>query len=169
MGGKTAPPENWRDNSVRVGVLLYRGDGTNINFAATDAEGAPLNIQDLHFLRVGFYASLFYQDLNVFGAYLKGTDQLQMLDPASNAGLGLVQADYRAWFVQADYVFYPWLQGSGRYESLRPADPAAAIVKRGVATLNALIRANVKAILEYQRDLSEGQNNSLNLLVRFAF
>lgn len=52
---------------------------------------------------------------------------------------------------------------------MTPADPAAAIVKRGVATVNALIRANVKAMVEYQRDLNEGQNHSLNLLVRFAF
>jgi hypothetical protein len=80
-----------------------------------------------------------------------------------------VQANSRAWFVQADYVFYPWLQGTGRYETVKPGDPAAPIVKRGVATLNALIRANVKAILEYQRDLDQGQNHSLNLLVRFAF
>ena len=168
-GGKAPPAENWRDNSLRIGAFVYRGDGTNINFASTDVQGDPLNIQDLHFLRVGFYASVYFQDLNVFGAYLHGTDQLQLLDPTSNEGLGLVQADSRAWFVQADYVFYPWLQGSGRYETVTPADPAAAIVKRGVATLNALIRANVKAMVEYQRDLNEGQNHSLNLLVRFAF
>jgi hypothetical protein len=38
-----------------------------------------------------------------------------------------------------------------------------------VLNLSALIRANVKAMLEYQRDLREGTNHSLNALVRFAF
>jgi hypothetical protein len=168
-GGKAPPAENWRDNSARVGLFVYRGDGTNINFASTDADGNPLNIQDLHFLRVGVYASVCYQDLNVFGAYMHGTDQLQRLDAAGVLDLGSLQADSRAWFVQADYVFYPWLQGTGRYETVKPGDPAAPVVKRGVATLSALVRANVKAMLEYQRDLEEGQNHSLNLLFRFAF
>ena len=35
--------------------------------------------------------------------------------------------------------------------------------------VSALIRANVKAMVEYQRDLREGENHSLNVLLRFAF
>jgi hypothetical protein len=169
LGGKEPPSENWRDDSVRVGVLVYRGDGTNINFASTDLAGNALNIQDQHFLRYGFYASLFVRDLNVFGAFLHGTDQLQLVDPTSNASLGLTQADYHAWFLQADYVIYPWLQGTGRFETVTPGDPAMPSLRTGVLNLSALIRANVKAMLEYQRDLREGTNHSLNALVRFAF
>jgi hypothetical protein len=169
MGGKEPPAENWRDNSLRVGALIYRGDGTSINFASTDLEGNPLNIQDLHFLRYGLYASLFVQDLNVSGALLHGTDQLQLFAPVSGGSLGIIQPDYRAWFVQADYVFYPWLQGTFRYETVKPFDATVLSLRTGVWNASALIRANVKAMIEYQRDLREGRNHSLNGLVRFAF
>jgi hypothetical protein len=33
LGGKAPPAQNWRDDSVRVGAFVYRGDGSNINFA----------------------------------------------------------------------------------------------------------------------------------------
>jgi hypothetical protein len=109
------------------------------------------------------------QDLNVFGAILHGTDQLQLFEPVSGGSLGIIQPDYRAWFVQADYVFYPWLQGTFRYETVKPFDPTVLSLRTGVWNASALIRANVKAIIEYQRDLREGRNHSLNGLVRFAF
>ncbi len=169
LGDKTPPSENWRDNSLRVGAFVYRGDGTNINFPSSDLFGNPLNIQDQHFLRVGFYGSVFFQDLNVFGAFLHGTDQLHLFDPGTSAELGVTQPDYRAWFVQADYVIYPWLQGTGRFEDVKPGDPTVATLRTGVFNLSALIRANVKAMIEYQRDLREGHQHSLNGLVRFAF
>jgi hypothetical protein len=35
--------------------------------------------------------------------------------------------------------------------------------------VSALIRANIKAMVEYHRDLREGRNYSLNMLLRFAF
>jgi len=169
LGSGQPPAENWREKSLRVGALVYRGDATNINFPSIDAAGNPLNIQDRHFLRYGVYASLFFQDLNVFGAFLHGTDQLQLFDPATSDTLGLLQPDFRAWFVQTDYVFYPWLQGTFRYETVTPPDPSVASLRTGVWNASALIRANIKAMLEYQRDLREGRNHSLNALVRFAF
>jgi hypothetical protein len=42
-------------------------------------------------------------------------------------------------------------------------------LRAAVANVSALVRANVKAMVEYQRDLREGQNNSLNGLLRFGF
>jgi hypothetical protein len=167
-GGAPVPDKNWRDNSLRVGAFTYRGDGSNIDFGLTSEEGTPQNLRDLHFLRTGVYATVYYQDLNVFGAYLHGTDSLQLFDEAGPLG-GVFEPDYHAWFVQADYLFYPWLQGSGRYETLTPGDRNVPMLKTGVLSLSALIRANVKAMIEYQRDLRQGQNHSLNALVRFAF
>jgi len=164
-GNAAIPDKNWRDNSVRVGVFAYRGDGSNIDFPS-DTEGQT--IQDLHFLRTGVYVSAFYQDLNVFGAYLHGTDSLQLF--ADGAPLGAIfEPDYKAWFTQADYLIYPWLQGTFRYEMLTPGDRTVPALKTGVFNVSALIRANVKAMLEYQRDLRQGENHSLNGLVRFAF
>jgi hypothetical protein len=43
------------------------------------------------------------------------------------------------------------------------------MLKTGVFNVSALIRANVKAMLEYARDLRQGENHSLVGTVRFAF
>ncbi len=168
MGGKDIPDKNWRDNSLRLGVFTYRGDGSHIDFPMEDGM-ATRNIQDDHFLRTGVYASLFCQDLNIFGVYLHGTDSLSMFDAESAALLSAIKPDWHAWFTQADYVVYPWLQAGFRYETVTPADRSVMSLRTGVFNLSALIRANVKAMVEYQRDLREGENHSLNALLRFAF
>jgi hypothetical protein len=128
-----------------------------------------VTIEDSHFLRTGIYASLFYQDLNVFGAFLRGTDTLNVTDTETGTLLHAIEPNYHAWFTQADYMIYPWLQASGRYETLTPADPDVLSVRIGTLTLSALVRANVKVMVEYQRDLQQGVNHSLNMLFRFGF
>jgi hypothetical protein len=167
-GGAPIPDKNWRDNSVRVGVFIYRGDGSGIDSTFTAEDGTTQALQDLHFLRTGVYASAFYQDLNVFGEYLHGIDTLQLfadgepLEPE-------FERSYSVWFTQADYLVYPWLQGTFRYEMLTPGDRTVPTLKTGVFDVSALIRANVKAMLEYQRNLRQGENHSWIGLVRFAF
>jgi hypothetical protein len=168
-GGQPVPDRNWRDNSLRLGVFTYRGDGSGIDFPTETSDGLHANIQDAHFLRTGVYASLYYQDLNVFGAYLRGTDSLQVSEPATASLLNSVEPSFHAWFTQADYMIYPWLQATGRYETVTPADTAVPSLRTAVFTLSALVRANVKAMVEYQRDLREGDNHSLNAILRFAF
>jgi hypothetical protein len=168
-GGKPVPDKNWRDNSLRLGVFTYRGDASNIPFVVTTDGGTEANIQDNHFLRTGFYASLFYQDLNVFGAYVHGSDSLSPFDAESAALLNPLTADYHAEFVQADYMIYPWLQAAARYETVTPGDLTVQSLKIGVFNVSALVRANVKAMFEYQRDVRVGENHSLNALLRFAF
>jgi hypothetical protein len=123
----------------------------------------------VHFLRTGIYASVFYQDLNVFGVYLHGTDSLSVFDATTSALINAIEPDYHAWFTQADYVIYPWLQAGFRYETVTPADRSVPSLRAAVVNVSALVRANVKAMVEYQRDLREGQNNSLNGLLRFGF
>jgi len=168
-GGKPVPDKNWRDNSLRVGAFTYRGDASSIPFALTTESDAKVNVEDSHFLRTGFYASVFYQDLNVFGVFMHGTDTLNTTDAATGLLLHAIEPDFHAWFTQADYMIYPWLQASGRYETLTPADPTVQSVRIGTLNASALVRANVKLMLEYQRDLRQGDNHSLNGLVRFAF
>ena len=58
-------------------VRLPRATAADIDFPFTLDDGTAINIQDAHFLRTGFYASCYVRDLNVFGAYLHGTDTLQ--------------------------------------------------------------------------------------------
>jgi len=168
-GGQPVPDKNWRDNSLRLGVFAYRGDASSIPFALETDDGTKVNVEDSHFLRTGFYASVFYQDLNVFGVYLRGTDTLTTTDATTGMLLHAIEPDYHVWFTQADYMIYPWLQASGRYETVTPADPDVPSVRIGTFNVSALVRANVKAMVEYQRDLRQGDNHSLNVLLRFGF
>ena len=168
-GDKETPAQNWRDDSFRVGAFFYRGNGAGVNLASTTDAGLDVNVQDAHFLRTGFFASVYFKDLNVFGGFLRGSDTLRQLDPASGDFLQETTPDYHAWFAQADYVFYPWLHGAMRYETVTPGDRRLQSPRTGTANVSALIRANVKAMLEYQRDLRQSENHSLNAIVRFAF
>ena len=168
-GGKPVPDKNWRDDSLRVGAFVYRGDASGIPFALSTDAGAKVNVEDSHFLRTGLYASVYYGDLNVFGAYLHGSDALNTTDAATGVLIQMTEPDYHAWFTQADYMIYPWLQASARYETLTPADLTVQSVRIGTFNASALVRANVKLMAEYQRDLRAGDNHSLNVLLRFAF
>ncbi len=167
-GEKEIPAENWRDDSLRLGAFVYRGDGAGIDFPFTQDNGEPGNIQDDHFLRVGFFASWYLRDLNVFTTFVHGSDSLNMFD-ANGTLTSTLNTPYNAWFAEADYVFYPWLHGAFRYETVFNGDSSVPSLRTIVADVSALIRANVKAMLEYQQDVRQGENHSVNAIVRFAF
>ena len=169
MGGKEAPDKNWRDDSFRLGAFAYRGNASTVNFPLIDDAGTTINVRDNHFLRTGFFASVYWRDLNVFGAYVQGKDTLEQFDAESGSLLAQIEPTYHSWFVQADYVFYPWLHGAARYEEVTPGDRSVQSTRIGVFNVSGLIRANIKAIAEYQRDMREGANHSLNAILRFAF
>jgi hypothetical protein len=168
-GGKPIPEKNWQDNSLRLGAFVYRGNAGAVSYPLVDEAGGTIDVSDVHFTRVGFFASWYLYNLNVFGAYLHGTDTLRQQDPDTGAFLAETAPDYHDWFVQADYMFYPWLLGAVRYETLTPGDRSVGNLEILTANASALIRANIKAMLEYQRDLKEGDNHSLDALIRFAF
>jgi len=169
LGGRTAPEKNWRDDSFRIGAFVYHGNASGVNFPLEDETGATINVQDDHFLRTGFFASAYWRDLNLFGAYVHGTDTLRQFDGTSGDFLAEIEPTYNSWFVQADYVFYPWLHGAARYETVTPGDRSVPSTRTGVFNVSGLIRANIKAIAEYQRDLREGENHSFDVILRFAF
>jgi hypothetical protein len=168
-GDGYAPSEkNWQERSLRLGLFAYRGDGTGIFVPV--AEGDRV-LEDRTFVRSGFDANLFFQDLNVIGGFVRGRDTLaeylQRGDVRSPRGQG--DFTYHTWFAEGDYVVMPWLHGATRYEWLRPAREGEPDFKRIIPNLTALIRANVKAYLEYQRDLGASDNYLLEAALRFAF
>jgi hypothetical protein len=169
LGGKEAPDKNWRDDSLRLGAFAYHGNAGGVTFPLTDEAGTAINVQDAHFLRTGFFASAYWRDLNVFGAYVHGKDRLRQYDGTSGDFLTEIEPTYDSWFVQADYVVYPWLLAAARYETVTPGDSTVQSLRTGVFSVSGLIRANVKAMVEYQRDLREGKNHSLDVVLRFAF
>jgi hypothetical protein len=140
-----------------------------VDFPLTDEAGAAINEQDARFLRTGFFASAYWRDLNLFGAYVHGKDTLRQYDGASGDFLTEIEPTYDSWFLQADYVVYPWLLAAARYETVTPGDPSVPSLRTGVFSVSGLVRANVKAMVEYQRDLREGANHSLDVVLRFAF
>ncbi|MGE5233183.1 MAG: hypothetical protein ACM3OB_03660 [Acidobacteriota bacterium] len=166
--GVTVPAENWRERSMRVGAFGYRGDGSNVPFDLTDDAGGSFTVEDRTFDRYGLYLSWYFDDLNVFGVVMRGTDRLRVTDLGAGS-ISNIDPNYDAWFVQADYVIKPPIQASLRYEQLRPGDPAAPTQKVANANLSFLVRANIKAMLEYNRDLNDSQNYQLSTVLRFAF
>lgn len=171
--GKNLPPENWRENSVRVGVLGYHGNGRDVSttFFVDPTVPDPIpafDVVDRRYDRVGLYVSWFWRDLNVFGAYVHGKDELTVtdLEAATDKKIG---PTYSSWFVQADYVIKPPFQVSLRYEDLNPGDPTAPAIRFANANFSYLMVANIKLMLEYQRDLEESKNYNLAAVLRFAF
>lgn len=167
--GVTIPPENWREKSFRLGAFGYTGNGTDIPFDVADEAGNPFKMQDVRYNRIGGFASWYWRDLNVFGVFLHGTDKLQLLDSEDLSLISENKRDYDAWFAQGDYVIKPPFQTSLRYEHVRVADPAAPPIKIFNANFSFLIRANIKAMLEYNRDLQNSGNYALATVLRFAY
>lgn len=178
--GYVASDKNWREKSLRVAVFGYRGDGKGI-FVPVEAHGGqdpmgaqalPRVLEDRAFSRIGFDASVYFQDLNVIAGYVRGRDTLaEYVDVGGGARTFDQQGSftYHTWFAEGDYVLMPWLHGALRYEWLQPAREGASDFKRIVPNLTALIRANVKAFIEYQRDLGDSDNYLVLANVRFAF
>jgi hypothetical protein len=167
--GVKLPPENWRETSLRVGVFGYTGNGSGVDFDVADAEGNAFKMQDLRYDRIGLYASWLFGDLNLFGVAMHGSDNLQLRDGDSGAVINEQKRTYDAWFAQADYVIVPPFQVSARYENLRPADPSVKTIQTANLNLSVLVRANIKLMLEYHRDLHDAQNYTLATVLRFAY
>ena len=56
--GVKLPPENWREKSLRVGVFGYSGNGKDVDFDVTDADGNRLQDAGPLVRAVGLFASL---------------------------------------------------------------------------------------------------------------
>ena len=167
--GVKLPPENWRETSLRVGLFGYTGNGTDVDFDVTDGKGNAFKMQDRRYDRVGVYASWLFGDLNLFGVAMHGRDRLELRDAGTGEVVDTTRRTYDVWFAQADYVIVPPFQVSARYESLRPADPAAESIRFLNANFSYLVRANIKLMLEYRRDLHDSQNYTIATVLRFAY
>jgi hypothetical protein len=163
------PPENWEETSFRLGFFGYGGNGSGVNYEVTDPSGAIFNEQDASFQRYGIYGSVYLGPLNVFGGYLQGKDKLELFDPGTEELFATKNPIYKAWFVQADYVFVPPFQASMRYQQLQPGDPTAPLTKILTANLSFLAYANVKLLVEYNDDLVNSKNYTISTVLRAAF
>jgi hypothetical protein len=167
--GVQLPSENWREKSLRVGLFGYHGDGTGTDFELQAEDGTALLQQDRTFDREGLYFSWYLGDLNLFGVCMQGKDHLRTVDAETGDRLGDISPTYDSWFLQGDYVIRPPFQVSLRYEELRPGDRSVDKIKFLNTDFTYLIRANIKAMIEYRRDLQDTQNYQLAGVLRFAY
>lgn len=196
--------KNWRETSFRVGVFAYQGDGSDIFLPVADEHGEeeagheesvagllavagrlddehepePAFLEDESFRRLGVDFNWFYKDLNVFGAWVEGEDDLRAFaaddhdpeEPGEFLDHESGTFTYRAWFVEADAVVrYPWLHGALRYENVDFPNPEADNFERATLSVTGLVRANAKLTLELTRDLNEAKNYSAWLGFGLAF
>lgn len=161
--GYVASDKNWSELSLQLGTFVYQGFGRNI-FFPSDEEGNLL--EDRNFTRFGLDANLYLNDLNMVVGYTHGRDEIaEYVDSAPDVNT----YTYNTWFLEGDYVLLPWLHPGVRYEWLDPADSEAPNFQRVVPTVSALIRANVKASVEYQRNTGASDDYALNGMLRVLF
>lgn len=131
------PSRPWRDDSIQLGAFGYLGSSK-----FPGAGDTPVTLQD-RFFHLGLDFNAWLHDLNVFGAFVAGRHTQLTQD----VGLGS-RWIYLA-LVQADYVLYPWLVGSLRFEWSDDARYLTYSMDHPrwhlMPGLSALIRANVKA------------------------
>jgi hypothetical protein len=179
--GVQLPPENWRENSFRLGVLALKGNATGVDFLAADANGLvadpndeganPYHLQDTSYTRTGLFASWTFSDLNVFGVYLNGKDTLELRSSDNLTLVSTSDRTYKAYFVQADYVLAPPFHVSVRYERLTPGDTTVQPLKVANLNFTYLAAANVKFMVEYNKSDQSGvgTNKAINTIIRAAF
>lgn len=165
MGGAGAEPvetENWIDNSLKLSLFGYFGNGEDIQYSIGTQ---PALLEDISFNRIGFDASMYIGNLNVFGTILSGSDVLREGGDSSTDRT----FSYSAMFVEANYVIKPWIIGVLRYETLTPASDHAESYEMLIPNLTLLLRANVKFIMEFQQNMVNKDNYTFMAGVDFAF
>lgn len=181
-------PENWREMSVRLGLFGYEGDGEGILFGGSGHHANEL-IEDRDFSRLGVDVNAYIGDVNLVFGYVDGEDAIRVFEVAEDdhgddhaepgddhaePGEIVFVADhdfeYKAMFGEADVVIFPWLHGAVRYEWLEPSRSNRDDFERFVVNLTALVRANVKALVEYRKDIGGDREDDYEVkaVLRFA-
>ncbi|MHB8875651.1 MAG: hypothetical protein ACYC8T_18350 [Myxococcaceae bacterium] len=126
VGGATES-DPWREKSVQVGAFGYLGQSTLGDRA--------LATQEDHFWLAGGDVNVLFGDANLMVAYSNGVFRRPLLaDPGRSM---------RSWqlFSQLDYVLYPWLIPTARYEHQSVGGVASDRISGGAYVL---ARAHVR-------------------------
>jgi hypothetical protein len=150
-GGDSESNKNWAERSVSIAVFGYRGVVLD-----EEAYGA----EELEIRRFGSDVSWYWNDLNLYGGYLHGRDDLLGED-------GVVVVDFDMFFVEADYVVWPWLIGVVRYEQADPQN--LDTIRRVVPHVTALHRANIKLQVETRLDPDDVNFDNVLFGVDFGY
>ena len=132
--------DNWVDNAITIGQFGYFGTSTVNRGAAA----AYLNA----FRRLGLDFRVNFSNLDLYGAYVAGTDKSPATTITGTARGTIGAVDSSSWFVEADYVFYPWLHGAARYEEVDYDKGFSSDTSDFVLSLLIWPRANIRLTLE---------------------
>jgi hypothetical protein len=132
----------WVDNSVTVGILGYTGKATYENDVGSEYDDKVTYL-------IG-HVSAWVGNLNLLGAYTS-----QKNDNPSGDGQDL---DTKAWFIEGDYVLYPWLIPILRYENTKRG--SADAVRMIIPAVSVLARANIRFYVEGQIRLDDAGKNA---------
>lgn len=153
--------ENWVDNSLRIGTFGFRGQ----------SQGGESFRDPEDFTRYGVDFDLWFEDLNLFGAALWGKHE-------RGSGDELLEFDMRTWFIEADYVWKPWVIPAIRYEVAEfdpvtvaglPEDQSLPRIERLVPSVTMLLRANMRFTIEGNKHLNNVANDLVRFDIDFAF
>jgi len=145
--------ENWVDNSFQIGLFGYKGAKKTVGY-----DIPPV----LDFYRIGSDFNLNFRNLNLFGGFITGMDELIEI-----TDLTVGTADYSLYFAEADYILFPWVIPIIRYEHAIPGQGAS--FGRVTASVSLLIRANTRFIAEIPVDLPNPRFQRMQLGLDYAF
>ncbi|NIT59408.1 MAG: hypothetical protein GWN00_25260, partial [Aliifodinibius sp.] len=142
---------NWVEKSLALGVFGYKGASRN---------ETSVGQEDLEFYRLGADVNVFFGDLNLYGGYMYGNNEMVTGDAQT-------EMDYDIFFAEGNYVLYPWLIGVLRYEEARPEGLNS--IRRVVPNITALFRANIKWVVEVPFDPDEGEFERIIIGLDYGF
>jgi len=155
---QAAGPTGPRDHtSLRLGAFYYYGrNALNINHALFP-EAPALGTAREPFYRVGGDFRFKYRKFELYGLGMFGHDTNLVPNESETGFVPATRVTFTGGFAQAQYWVYPWLIGIMRYDVVNsPTDFLNGISRRNTRNrfspgVQALVRANLKLVFEYQR------------------
>lgn len=147
LGEELVQRNNWVDDSITVGTFGY--------FGASD-----IAARKNRFFRVGSDLRISYANLDLYGAGVYGRDRTPV------AGL-TDEVDSFVWFIGGDYVVFPWLITSLRYEDENIWDSGTPDIEKFVTSLLIFPRANIRLTSEFSYFPEWDDGNDGNDLLQF--
>lgn len=149
-GQNAATTGFWIDDQVKLGGFAYLGKAT-------------ADTTDEDFKVFGATGELWHSDLTVLGGVASMKSEIK----------GTPDRTSLAWYLEGDYVVYPWLIAYGRYEFTDPDKDADTPEAQKTVVPGALFmaRTNVRIGVEYQLPLDDPRKDGdlLGVQVDFAF
>lgn len=148
-GQEIEKPEFYVDNNLRLGGYFYKGTASGTR-------------PDEDFTVLGGDVDFWWNRLIINGALLSMKSELEKV-----AG----ERKSLVWYAQGNYVLYPWLIALARYEftdANTEVDTPEAQTSL-IPGVNVMLRANVKASVEYFIPLDEPNKKNDQVVFQFNF